>query len=216
MSVFTIMALLAKQAAQTGYLTSLANCHFPGLYSIVLDDLGTGCLLRAYIAPPGGLHPWLTDPLSPFLWHAHAYDFRSTTVAGRVRNEVLSWGDGEPSFATFDVYEHVLGSTQAGRSVSHTGEARRAFVSRVDYCGPTESYSLAAHEIHRVTFWPCPVTGWFVALIRETCRAERPASAWSTQVLTSLPGADELYRPMPAPEVIDFCDRMVVALEGVA
>lgn len=175
------------------------NAHFPGLNSVVLRHDGPGRMTRMFIAPPGMLHQNLLTEYGAFLWHAHAYRFRETTIAGAVWN--INLQDCE-AFADnawpFYVYRIDAGINSGRRPrLAFDGERWRTMrvTSRTRY-DEGQSYELAPDIIHRVVFEPNPQTGWFACLVEELADAPAPDVVFSPHYLTDVPDADRLYVPI--------------------
>jgi hypothetical protein len=176
-------------------VTHFANMHWPGLYSIIVGGTREGGLSRLFIAEPDCLHEDLRDPRRPFLHHAHAYDFRSTTIAGVVENDVYAVdtkGVGE-KFHAYSFEPTVDGSPPILRWSTPARLRYRYSETRF----PGESYNLDHHAIHRVVFHSCPKTGWFATRIDEGPPMPRPSLCYARELLLELPHRDaDLYRPI--------------------
>ncbi len=185
-------------------LVDYADCHWPGLYSIALGRNPSGGVSRLFVAKPGELCEDLRDARRPFLHHAHAYDFVSTTVAGVVENDVFSvmGGEGEK----FHAYR--FGSIVEGEPSLEWDHVARLAWRRSDVCHVDESYPLSHREIHRVVFHPDPRTGWFAVRLDEGGPRARPAYCYAREYLAALPHAGELYRPIQEPEARRILDDL--------
>lgn len=172
----------------------LANCHFVGVNSIVLQRRPSNTLLRVYIVRPGEMPSALLHPSSPFLHHQHAYDFRSTTLHGTVVNHVFDRGNGKRH--TFCRYRFRSGLECAGALGIEEAGAEPLRERRVDTIVPGADYYQCHDAIHRVEFLPDRATGWFGCLIDETATHQRPEYAWSRYLLDDIPDRDALYRPL--------------------
>lgn len=180
------------------------NAHFPGLYSIVLAANGD-LLTRAFVAQPGYLHRNLQLPDAPFLWHSHGYDFTETTIIGRVENYCIKVGSKRPFFE----YE-IHAGIDTGRKPTLSKVGKRLFDDvQHDVCAAGESFSLTYRVIHRVTFHPCPHTGWFACLVQETRKQTAPVTVFSEHLLTEVPDADELYVPVSNFEAGALVDQLL-------
>lgn len=174
------------------------DAHFPGLYSIVIGRTAPGLLRRMFIAEPDQLHVDLQDENSSFLWHAHGYDFRETTVAGAVvnLNARLDPRGGE----VFHSYRIEAGIDSGKRpSLTRLGTVGISITDKNVY-GEGESYELRHDIIHRVTFHPNAKNGWFACLVEETRAAIAPAVVYSRHRLNDVPNADKLYKRIDTDE----------------
>lgn len=183
-------------------LVDYADCHWPGLYSIALGRNESGGVSRLFVAKPGELCEDLRDARRPFLHHAHAYDFLSTTVAGVVENDVFSevrrgpgaWAPEEKGGEKFHAYR--FGSVMSGTPSLEWENVVRLRWVRSDLARAGERYYMKNTEIHRVIFHPDPRTGWFAVRLDEGEPKARPALCFAREYLHALPHEGELYRPI--------------------
>jgi hypothetical protein len=178
-------------------MQSFANMHWRGLYSIALGKNRNGGLSRLFIARPGELHADLQDLRRPFLYHAHRYDFQSTTLVGAVENEVWrpKCGVGTDKGELFHSYQFDGVMDRDKPQLTRKGYA--TLVHRYnEFCGPGQSYNLDNEAVHRVGFYPDPRTGWFAVRLDEGARKPRPELCYSKQYIGTLPDAEHLYTPI--------------------
>lgn len=214
LGIHGLCAMANRAASIPAMPQSLWNCHLPGLASLVLGWSAPECLLRAYVAPPGRLHPWLSTADSAFLWHPHAYDFESTTLVGDVTNIVASWTDGLIGAPWFDLHEHEVGGTAKGRSVRRVGRRLSARVSRIDHCGPGQprpSRPDRAPDLADQHHQPAGLGAW---LEDDSMHGRGVELIGLTERLEELPGAADLYRPMTRDDVASLCDEMLSEIVG--
>lgn len=182
------------------------DAHFPGLYSIVIGQTAPGLLRRLFIAEPGQLHHDLQSEDGIFLWHAHGYDFRETTVAGIVENiNVRLDPNGYMKFHSYRIEAGI--DTGRRPTLSKCGEARALITERTSY-GEGKSYELQHDIIHRVVFHPDSKTGWFACLVEEICAAKAPDVVYSPHELTDVPNAGELYKRIDTSEADRILDKL--------
>lgn len=191
---------------------SFAAMHWPGLYSIALGINRGGGLSRLFVALPGHLHMDLRDRERPFLHHAHAYDFRSTTVAGAVENDVFmeaSLGDSAPLFHAYR-FESVMARDEPKLERSHYTRLAHIYS---DFCDRGESYELDHDRIHRVVFHPDPQTGWFAVRLDESAPKPRAEFCYSRHFMADIPYRDDLYQPIDESEARTILDRLAYAMD---
>lgn len=192
-----------------------ANAHFPGLYSVVIGQDGD-CLTRLFIAKPGQLHADLEDMRGKFLWHAHGYDFRETTLLGSVVNysaKVVDPRNPPPGpGGTFHQY-HIEAGIDTGRRpcLTRIGEPlMMVFAGQSFDAG--QSYEMNHEEIHRVVFLPCPETGWFACQVQELRKFPAPSVVYSPHVLEDVPYADDLYQEISQEEAQHLLNAISAAI----
>lgn len=184
--------------------TSFANMHWPGLYSIVIGGTVADGLSRLFVALPGDLHPHLRDPAAPFLHHAHAYDFKSTTLAGVVESDVyMRRLDGEK----FHAYSFRRDVAPSDPLIQHEGLTALTW-TRSNVCLPGESYWLSSEKIHRVIFHACPRTAWLAVRIDECNPTARPRLAYARHFMFDVPNRDELYQPISIAEASEVLEDL--------
>jgi hypothetical protein len=167
---------------------SFYNAHFPGLYSIVLEENGD-CLKRIYIAKPGELHKNLQSEDGTFLWHQHAYDLRETSICGAVENICIRIGCNDV-FHTYEIFAGITSGSKPKLNRLPTKVLMSEF--RRDYCKEGESFLLNKDIIHRVVFKPNE-KGWFACLVEEFNKDIPPKYVYSEKLLNEIPDADSLY-----------------------
>ena len=187
MAAKQLLADFLKNSGPAGF-RHFYNAHFPGLWSIVLDAKGE-CLTRLFVAEEGKLHPDLQTLAGKFLWHAHGYGFAETTLAGHVANVCIRPGTDHLFFR----YRIEAGIDSGRRPRLTRLDSERFDAYRVDLCMAGDSFSLDHKTIHRVTFNPCPHSGWFACLVREEYKVPAPSDVFSEYVLDEVPDADHLY-----------------------
>lgn len=192
----------------TSKLQSYANMHWPGLYSIALGESRLGGLSRLYLAPPGMLHPELSDWHAPFLHHAHSYDFVSFTLVGAVENFVYrtAYERGEPFYAY-----HFRPASEGGPELQYRGtDSLKLRYHEVARAG--ERYELECNDVHRVLFHADRATGWFAVRIEEGPPQTRPELCYGRHYLQQLPHVDEdLYHPVTATHASELLGMFVSA-----
>ncbi len=199
-------------------LKFIKNCHFPGLYSIALEESG-GNLTRAFVARPGELHPDLQNPDSFFLWHSHAYNFIEIPVVGTVENIKARFVGtsrlyaDEQEFNAYGFSSGILGQI----ALDWYG----VFCFDVQPCityEPGELFYMESHEIHRVVFKPDTETGWFCAIIEELAQFSRPTSVYIPKGLDKPQYLDKLYvnieREEAAIVIADFLEANKATMPG--
>lgn len=176
----------------------VANAHFKGVNSIVLANRD-GLLTRLFVALPGMMDPALCDPFGQFLYHDHGYDFRETCWLGMVVN--YNWTKCEqttPGAQQFVRYEFVPGLASGQVPTVRNGHLDYIRPTGRDVCFPGEHFKLHYYQYHRVTFHPCPKTGWFAALVEELYQPSRLRAniVYSPSEISEIPHAAELYKPL--------------------
>ena len=183
-----------------------AEAHFPGLFSIVISRDG-GCLDRVFIAAPGQLHPHLTRDDSPFLWHAHGYDFTEVTLAGSVRNIVVERVPNPNAGGRYFHAYRIEAGIDSGRlpTIARVGCDRFKIVRDRTYqrsCG----FTMKHDAVHRVVFRPCQKTGWFACRVLETEKHPAPDIVYCRHEIGAVPNADRLYQRISTDEAQHVLD----------
>lgn len=155
----------------------IANCHWKGVFSIVLKEgshiAGNATIntrVRWFVIKPDETPPEFCRMDLPFLAHAHSYDLTSTTILGYVENHRYAvWHGGINTYGMkdFGVIRYRFSSGIEGEPRLESAGHARWKVIKIDHCPAQMSYNMKHHEIHRPYFLPCPDTGWTVVQIRE-------------------------------------------------
>lgn len=170
------------------------NAHFPGLYSIVLEQNGD-LLTRAFIAYPNALHHDLRSFTGTFLWHAHGYDFRETSVAGTVENICVRPSSKRNAIVMYR-YKIQAGITSNTRPRIERLDMRGFEVFSTCEIPAGGSFFMLSDIIHRVVFQPCRKTGWFCCVVQELRRSEPSNIVYCPDLLIEVPNADALYQEL--------------------
>lgn len=130
-------------------------------------------------------------------------DFVSHTLVGHQINMryTRSVKDGNP----WHMHRYAGTKVQYMRQTFLQGEGRAEVVA------PGSSFGVQQGCIHRVAMLPCPVTGWFAALVWEAMDFPAWSLAFSTRTFDAVPCSLSKFQPVSPQEARQLLDDFIAA-----
>ena len=159
-SIMRVLSILEKAYEASSFAGSVANCHVPGVYSIVLfsdPELG---MIRFYYQPKfSGKLSSLTDNKGSFNLgvHNHSFDIAKVPITGQLAN--VRFKEADPyGVAPMKLKRYFSYSTlRAGETMSVEFE-----LPEIEVLRPGEATVMEASDLHTVVTGKTGATAWMV------------------------------------------------------